>query len=150
MLVGRLVSLEFSDKHVRHLLLFLPINADLGSVSCHAPFSHVLRSQHLDPMDFNGVVRVHDKHVAERTPEEPLLIFVSFVLMQGNEVVKDPHDGIQEPGTELLHDRIQLEPRQDKVVDTAICRSTPTTQSQNYPARVRNLHGSGCCMLSHM
>ena len=62
-------------------------------------------------MDFHGIVGVHDKNVAERPPEESLLIFASGVLMQGNEVVKDPHDGIQEPGTELLHDRIQLEPR---------------------------------------
>ena len=70
-------------------------------------------------MDFHGVVRVHDKNVAKRPPEESLLFFVSGVLMQGNEVVEDPDHRIQQSGTELLHNGIQLEPRkqlqQDKV-----------------------------------
>ena len=61
-------------------------------------------------MDFHSIVRVHGKHVAERPPEEPVLIFVSDVLMQGHEVVEDPNDGIQQSGTELLHDVFQLEP----------------------------------------
>ena len=46
-------------------------------------------------MDFHGIVGVHDKNVAERPPEEYILLFVSGVLMQGNEVVEDPDHGIQ-------------------------------------------------------
>ena len=79
-LVGRLVRLELRDLYIHHLLIFLPVNEDLGSVGCHAAFSHALRSQPLDPMDFHGIVRVQDKNVAKRPPEESLLFFVSGVF----------------------------------------------------------------------
>ena len=103
-------TLEFGDEHVHHLLFFLPVNEDLGSVCCNAPFPRALRSQHLDPMDFHGVVGIHDKNVAKGSPKELLLILGSGVLMQGNEVVKYPNDRLQQSGTELLYDAIQLEP----------------------------------------
>ena len=75
-----------------HFVLLLAIKEDLGSVCCNAPFPRALRSQHLDPMDFHGVVGIHDKNVAEHPPEESLLILVSAVLVQGNKVVEDPND----------------------------------------------------------
>ena len=48
-------------------------------------------------MDLYGLVRVQDVHVVEGLLEELLLIFISDVLVQGDVVEKDPHEGVKQP-----------------------------------------------------